>query len=284
MFLKSIELLQKSKLSLRQVAYARVLLRGREKRILFSEDREELHEKIRWGFRHTGHIIEFAPLEPERFHEFDWIVPLTVNGLRNTAEIRDRLPSNSLPVPSLKAIDLCDDKSEFNKAFEAGPFAELIPRTGSGLRYPYLVKKVVDENSAHCYIVRNEQDERKYHEELASPDYFCQELVVGKKEYASHVVVREGEIVADLTVVYHFRDGVIVKGKDKFIATTVEPTPFRELFTKVLREIEFEGLCCLNYKIKDGMPFLFEINPRFGASLARFVPTMLHQMIARGIS
>jgi hypothetical protein len=39
--------------------------------------------------------------------------------------------------------------------------------------------------------------------------------------------------------------------------------------------LNFQGLCCFNYKLVDGQPVIFELNPRFGGSLPRDINRML---------
>jgi carbamoylphosphate synthase large subunit len=51
------------------------------------------------------------------------------------------------------------------------------------------------------------------------------------------------------------------------------------LFAAMLRSINFDGLCCINYKIVDGRPFIFEINPRFGASLVPWFPIFVRRAV-----
>ena len=44
------------------------------------------------------------------------------------------------------------------------------------------------------------------------------------------------------------------------------------------QEVGFEGLCCVNYKYRDGIPKILEINPRMGGSLARFFFSFLRRL------
>jgi hypothetical protein len=42
---------------------------------------------------------------------------------------------------------------------------------------------------------------------------------------------------------------------------------YLDLFSEILARLEFEGTACFDYKIVNGKPVIFEINPRFGGSL-----------------
>ena len=49
-------------------------------------------------------------------------------------------------------------------------------------------------------------------------------------------------------------------------------TRFTPEFQSILRFIGFNGLCCVNYKLRNERPVILEINPCFGASLCPFSP------------
>jgi len=105
---------------------------------------------------------------------------------------------------------------------------------------------------------------------IDSPDYFCQRIIEGQTEYATHIIFRNNEIASYINVEYFFSDNVSIKGQDRIICKTICDCPHLELFSAMLASIGFEGLCCFNYKEVDGKPFVFEINPRFGGSLSSF--------------
>lgn len=42
-----------------------------------------------------------------------------------------------------------------------------------------------------------------------------------------------------------------------------------EVFRKIFELTKFSGPACINFKIVEGKPVIFEINPRFGGSLFR---------------
>lgn len=60
------------------------------------------------------------------------------------------------------------------------------------------------------------------------------------------------------------------KGQTDNLFKVIHRCPYLDLFAEILRTIQFEGLCCVNYKVAQGQPYLLEINPRFGGSLAPY--------------
>jgi D-alanine-D-alanine ligase-like ATP-grasp enzyme len=54
-----------------------------------------------------------------------------------------------------------------------------------------------------------------------------------------------------------------------------------DLFAQMLAALGFSGLCCVNYKLVDGNPMIFEINPRCGFSLCAHFPQVLDALQPR---
>jgi carbamoylphosphate synthase large subunit len=153
-----------------------------------------------------------------------------------------------------------------------------MPRVGKNLKIPYIVKRKVAHMGMDCYVIDTPEKEKEHLHEINHPDFFCQEIVPGKKEYATHLIFRDGKMVCALNVVYIFSTPFYVKGVDKFIGNKIGKCPHLDLFTDILNAINFEGICCFNYKEIDGKPYVFEINPRFGGSLSMFFFAFLRRL------
>jgi len=185
---------------------------------------------------------------------------------------------NPVPTPTMEAVDICDDKYLFYQTLAAKGFENDMPRVGKNLNIPYIVKKKVAHMGLNCYVIDTPEKEEKYKSEINDPDYFCQEIVQGPKEYATHLIYKKGKMMAALNVIYIFSSPTYVKGVDKFICNKLGKCPHLELFGNILDAIGFEGICCFNYKEIDGKPYVFEINPRFGGSLSMFFFSFLRHL------
>ena len=144
--------------------------------------------------------------------------------------------------------------------------------------YPYILKKRIDEWGANSHIVHCAAQEALYADKLVAADYFRQEYIQGKTEYTSHILFKQGRVVCSTTLEFMFENAIFIKGREPDCGRTVCECTYLELFGRILASIGFEGLCCFNYKVLDKQPMIFEINPRFGASLgplfASFIETM----------
>jgi ATP-grasp domain len=246
-----------------------LLFSGGAKRILFS-DMPEWRNDIKGGFRRLPYQVEFGCITEDSFQRYDIVVPLSLSALEQAR--RHSSLKNALPLPTADSVRLCDDKFEFNQALINAGFGRYIPRTAQGLvlKPPYLLKKRIGWWGNGCYIIRNRDDEQTHLERINDPEYFCQEIIPGPAEFATHILFVNGSIVKALNIKYEFASDTPIKGQDPILYKVIHRCPYLRLFARVLRAIQFEGLCCVNYKVANGQPFLLEINPRFGGSLAPF--------------
>jgi predicted ATP-grasp superfamily ATP-dependent carboligase len=225
---------------------------------------------IRIGFRPTRHELMFNEFTDENIAKNDLVVPLTMKDLRFMSQHRELLSKNLIPVPTLDAITICDDKFLFYTSLKQNGFEKNLPRIGTHLSYPYILKKKVAEDGDDCYIINNEEQERQHQHLIADLAYFCQEIIAGKQEYATHILFKSGMIKSSINIKYDFKEAFPIKGKNSYISRKICRCPYLDLFTDMLNSIAFEGLCCFNYKVRDNRPYVFEVNPRFGGSLSPF--------------
>lgn len=240
------------------------------KRILFSE-RPDWEKTIRIGFRRLPHQIEFGPISADSFDKYDIVVPLSLSAVAE-ARLYCGSQRGAYPLPSEDTVQLCNDKYEFNKAmFQAG-FSQYIPKMAQGpsLTPPYILKKRTGIWGKDCYVIRNREDERAHKDLIADSDYFCQEFIGGRTEFATHILFMDDQIVKALNIRYEFDVDSPIKGQDASLLQVVCRCRYLNLWAKMLRVVKFEGLCCVNYKVANGQPFLLEINPRFGGSLGPY--------------
>jgi hypothetical protein len=92
----------------------------------------------------------------------------------------------------------------------------------------------------------------------------------GRKEYATHLNFTGGRVVSELTVEYTFATNQPIKFRDRALRRYTRCPDLTTLVT-ILRALNYEGLCCFNYKMLDGVGHVvFELNPRMGGSLGDF--------------
>lgn len=246
-------------------------------RILFSAN-EGFETNIRRGFKLLHYEILFDGFAPENIRENDLLVPLNVNDVRALSKLRHLIADKRIPIPTLEAINICDDKYLFNKTLTDKGFKEILPKIGNNLRVPLFLKKRRDWGGSNSYLISNAEDEEKFKDLINSPDYIRQEIIEGRDEYATHILFRDHKIVTSLTVKHTFPKQLPINGRDKSVYSKISRCIYLNTFSSILEVIGFEGLCCFDYKVVNGKPYLFEINPRFGGSLGTYFFTILRRL------
>lgn len=245
-------------------------------KILFS-NRDGWVEPLEKKFQFTRHEVTFGDIQHTDLDAYDLVVPLALEDLRYLS----RLPlgtRNLIPVPTPEAIELCDDKLKFHTYLSDRGYAQWLPRIDGQLDYPYILKRNPDEAGAHCHIVTDADTERALADECAGPDYIRQEFISGRREYASHILFMGGRIMHALTIEYGYHTDLPVKGRVAPAYMLICHCPWLPLFADVLATLHFEGLCCVNYKLRDGEPVLLEINPRLGRSATGYFFAFLRHL------
>lgn len=253
------------------------LLPSRAMSILFSP-RADWETSIRSSFGSTPHQVAFDEITAEAMPRYDLVVPLNMSALKQTCAIRTCFQQNPIPIPSLESVELCDDKVRFNTNLIERGYTDHIPQMATDLGYPYMLKRRVDEWGRSCHIIRHAADEEELAQCINHPDFFSQQLVTGPTEYATHIVFKEGRIVCAMNIEYQFSNANPIKGRDAPHYHRPCPCYRLDLFAAILKDIAFEGLCCVNYKLLGKRPMILEINPRFGGSLTQYFFTFIRHV------
>lgn len=84
-------------------------------------------------------------------------------------------------------------------------------------------------------------------------------------------MIREGRIRKNITVEYRFGHCWPIKTVDRPVGKALVPEKFIAIWEAMLRQINYDGICCVNYKVEEGLPKVLEINPRVGGSLCEYL-------------
>ena len=261
------------------------LRHGRTKRIpkwcrhvLFSK-RDDWEPFIRADFKPFHHVtLEFEKMSEEAVERADFVVPYELSDLLWLSDRPSLTKNKPIPIPARRVVDLCHNKRLLNSTLVDLGFESLIPSTSVPLVPPYILKPNTGENSIGTFIVTSFDSEIRNSHLLADSENIKQQLIPGEYEYATHMAVRAGELLAELTIEYRFDTTLPIKGKSKRIWKRATSCPDVGKLLDVLRAIEFEGICCFNYKMVEGKIMLIELNPRFGGSLSPHFTYLLSQM------
>jgi hypothetical protein len=200
------------------------------------------------------------------FGYFDCIVPLYLNDYPPLWRYRWRA---ECLIPSEAVVMLTDDKPRFMQFLRDNGFAEFAPEIYMNVvQYPFIYKKRSDIAGKNSHIIATPDARAALEAEIAPDDYFMQECVGGRTEYTTHFLAVDGRPSFDSTLEFIFERDAYVRGiRCEPLETRKIETPSVDLFRRILKALNYTGTACFNYKIADGAPKIFELNPRAGGSL-----------------
>lgn len=132
--------------------------------------------------------------------------------------------------------------------------------------YPYIAKPIDGARSKGVEVVNNEKDLERissYDNNLVIQEYITET----DGEFTSGCIVFKGKCVAVVTLKRDLRDGNTYRAYYKN-----EYEIYNNFIASVSEKLGVEGPCNFQFRIKDGMPVIFEINSRFsGTTPLRFI-------------
>jgi hypothetical protein len=210
---------------------------------------------------------QFIELDQADLEAFDAVAPLRMEHY-GPLERRPDLFGRKFIHPTAEVADLCDDKLALTRFLIAKGLGRFTPALRApGPPYPYVWKRRRGHWGRDCHVVMGPDDETGF--DFADQDWFAQALAPGPVEFATHMLRANGEVRYVSTIAYGMPGPMLIRGQDH------EPVsiqlhrgcPFPVLFGDILSALDYQGTLCFNYKIIDGKPLIFEINPRYGGSL-----------------
>ena len=243
------------------------------KRVLFSQKRDWQANIVK-RLADSNYVPTFLPFHSTIVPDYDLVVPMTIQDIRVLQSDHAALNGRRFLVPAPAALRLANVKTDFNAFLVASGYARHLPRPPAAGEFPYILKKAVDESGANAVLVPDAAAEaRLLGDREQQKGYFRQAYVPGTDEYATHMLMCGRGLRFHATVRYVFDQERFIHGRQHRYRSAAEfhDTPFLALFTEILERMAFQGICCFDYKVDAGTPKIFELNPRYGGSLTRFL-------------
>ena len=243
---------------------------------IFKEVNKNNISKWRNGYSHSFNFYSINEISQIKPHEN--IAITSSNQFENLIK-SDLLNAKQILIPKIDTYYLCLNKWDFLSFFKNTALEKHFPKT-ENISFPIVVKKKLDEPNSNTYFVDNKAELEKYSDLLASEEYFSQEYIKGNKEYSFHSVMINGKIEAfhcmefvfDTEFPINYKSNLLYKrkidiDKDKVI-----------LFEKILAQIDYSGISCLDFKIYQNQIYIFELNPRMGYNLQPYFQSFIENI------
>jgi carbamoylphosphate synthase large subunit len=187
------------------------------------------------------------------------------------------MPTNLKSLTSThELVSLMEDKYLLALNLITYGFGQYVPKTWTNpadSTFPCVIKRHNLSGGKGIKILESMQELRKSlsDPEFSGKQYFFQEITPGDTEYVCHIVALKGEILFIKYFEYIMPGPEIIRSWDsQTIKTNHGPNLNHQIsvtFKEVIKHLNYSGPCNIDFKIIDGFPKIFEINPRLGGSL-----------------
>jgi hypothetical protein len=225
-------------------------------------------------FKNIDKIIEYCIS-----HQIKSILPVSLKSHRFLIKHQTKLKKENIEflANNLVAIDCFGDKKlfyEFMIKNKLGTYMPIHYKDIRDVQYPCVVKSIAGSFGRGQRVVLTADELGNIND-----DELLSEYIEGNVEYATDILYNNRRIICHSSRIYHFDDKYYIAGQAKRqnIQVVSCDNAILDIFNEILRIVDYSGFCCVNYKIVDNKPILFEINARIGYFLTR-IPSELKKM------
>lgn len=223
--------------------------------------------------------IDYVDFETADLDAYDLHVPLKLVDADHLRRRRDAGERVMALLPAAEVARLCNDKLELNRRLIDAGLGDMVPdmpdpETACG---PLILKQRRAAWGRGSRILPDRPDGAAL-ERITEGTHFLQRYISGRWEWSSHLLLQRGRVIYHRTVLFDVPAAPHVKGHAQRALgwTWLSDTAHIYRLSQLLARIGFhDGTCCIDYRVTRGRPFIFEINPRFGGSLAQRAPSWL---------
>lgn len=244
-------------------------------KILFANAWVTVLNKMDWlephfvDFDNVNYVIDYM-----KRHNITYLYAQVYNAQKFLFQNQERLKKEGAKflVNDFTVMQLLLNKRKFFQFLIQNNLEDFIPKyypNTENIEYPCVVKNINGTSGETVRIVYKKDELGEVLDNEVVNEY-----IVGNTEYAMNLFYKNGKIIEEITYKKSYSNTFYVLNKDtKYkMVDEVIANPYIALFTKILNLMFPNGgeiLCCIDYKLQDDMPKIFEINVRLGYTLAR---------------
>lgn len=239
--------------------------------------------------RSNGRIVVRDPADPDttiaymKRHNLTAIAPTTYAQMKVIAAAYGKFARAGLKVvtsPDHQLVETFDDKARFVRFMADHGLEDLLPDVyvvGSKdgveefapIAYPCIVKLGVTFGGVGSTVHLDDRLPVNLGKFKPGETFLVQRFIPGGTEYGGHFYLESGDIKR--SVYYESRRDPnihIQRGRMSQNGYTRHDTiPEHDTFADLFARIDYSGFACVDFKVEDGVPRIFEINPRLGGTL-----------------
>jgi len=215
------------------------------------------------------HFLPFDDIDALLFylakHKIQTIVPISLKSQRWLIKHQNILIKHGICFLTNNsiAINSLGDKELFYNFMQQNNLLSSIPvhynATGV-IHYPCVVKTKIGTAGKGIRIAHSVKELGKIDNNELITEY-----IDGCDEYATHMLFNHGKIINHVTFKYNFEENYYIAGRAERNIEISDCLPEHlKLFTKILQKLHYIGICCVDYKLINNTPIIFEFNARMG--------------------
>jgi len=206
-------------------------------------------------------------------NKIDIIIPLTYQQITFVMKYYNKLKSRVKKIicgTDTNVVRLLDNKNEFYKQFsQYVPQVYIIQIQGKKEvirepEYPCIFKLARIYGGIESFVIKNKQELDKI---PSNKNYVIQTYISSPYEYSGHFYVKDGMIKFFVYyMITNYTPHYIQHGRLLKYERITEPF-WLDTFTEIFTKLKYTGFACIDFKVIDNKPVIFEINPRLGGSI-----------------
>uniref|UniRef100_A0A7S4SNW7 ATP-grasp domain-containing protein n=1 Tax=Alexandrium monilatum TaxID=311494 RepID=A0A7S4SNW7_9DINO len=208
-----------------------------------------------------------------------WLLPAQDDAAVHIAELQLELREAGWKVLSCNPalVDRLRNKAAFRRYAESLGLVELLPvhyDSAKAAQFPCILKPAMGTWGKDTHIVRSAEEVENLARSELGAKWVLQELVPGRLEYSTSLLVSQGEILDAVCTRYEYsKEEYVWPNNVEEVANDHCSVPAAHLDAMHSFLKGFSGICNFNYKLRaSGDMCIFEVNPRVGGDLAFDVP------------
>ena len=187
------------------------------------------------------------------------------------------MPTNLKSLTSTpELVSLMADKHQLTQNLITHGFGQYVPKTWTNSAdsiLPCVIKRHDLSGGKGVKILKSikELSTSLSDSEFSGKQCFFQELIPGDAEYVCHIVALKGEILFMKYFEYIMPGPEMIRSWDSQTTILDRGTELNfnvsMVFKEIVKHLGYSGPCNIDFKLINGHPRIFEINPRLGGSL-----------------
>lgn len=229
-------------------------------------------DKHMLDFDNKDNIIKYI-----KDNNIDIIVPCTYEQMFFIINNKTELSQFAYSIcnDNKNTIRMLDNKYYFYNYMRNNKLGDYIPKnyitnidgnkvTHNKVQYPCIYKLQKTNGGKESFVIKSERDLRQI---SSDKNYIIQEYISCPIEYSAHFYVFNGIIKHTIVYVLENKEKNYIQCGRLQAYSKMDTISCLNIFGQIFAKLNYNGFACIDFKLINNIPKIFEINPRLGGTL-----------------